>query len=63
MPVAFSADVTLIARRVTDKASRADYKLAAADAGRAFTAIARLADAPVETVAMLRRRLHPAKAP
>jgi WD40 repeat protein len=37
--------------------------LAGADAGPAFTAIVRLADAPAETVAMLRRKLHPAEAP
>lgn len=37
--------------------------LAGADAGRAFTASAALADAPAQTVAMLRNRLHPAQAP
>jgi WD40 repeat protein len=37
--------------------------LAGDDAGRAFTAIARLADAPEQTVPMLRDRLHAAKAP
>ncbi|HEY7154628.1 MAG TPA: sigma-70 family RNA polymerase sigma factor [Gemmataceae bacterium] len=37
--------------------------LAGEDAGRAFTAIARLADAPEQTVPMLRDRLHAAKAP
>jgi hypothetical protein len=37
--------------------------LAGADAGRAFVAIARLADEPAQAVTMLRRRLYPAKAP
>jgi hypothetical protein len=37
--------------------------LAGDDAGRAFTAIARLADAPEQRVPMLRDRLHAAKAP
>lgn len=37
--------------------------LAGADAGRAFAAIVRLADVPAQTIAMLRDRLHPAKAP
>lgn len=37
--------------------------LAGANAERAFASIARLADEPAQTVAMLRDRLHPAKAP
>src|SRR5262249_25623380 len=37
--------------------------LAGADAGRAFAAIARLADDPAQTLSMLRERLHPAAAP